>query len=119
MNIKRFMSWNGFPTKVRHFLIKRLEAKLCHDNNTTLNGNDDDSAPKIWLKLPYLGRQGEFLVKNFIRKVRRSLKIYVKIIVVYQTKKLLSSCQTKIKFRIFFKLMLSTNFHALDAVILI
>ena len=54
MNIKRFMSWNGFPTKVRHFLIKRLKAKLCHDNNTTLNGNDNDSAPKIWLKLPYL-----------------------------------------------------------------
>ena len=87
MKIKRFMSWNGFPTKVRHFLIKRLKAKLCHDHNTTLNGNDDDSAPKIWLKLPYLGRQGEFLVKNLIRKVRRSLKIYVKIIVVYQTKK--------------------------------
>ena len=37
MKIKRFMSWNGFPTKVRHFLIKRLKAKLCHDNNTTLN----------------------------------------------------------------------------------
>ena len=81
------MSWNGFPTKVQYFLIKRLKAKLCHDNNTTLNGNDDDSAPKIWIKLPYLGRQGEFLVKHLIRKVRPSLKIYVKIIVVYQTKK--------------------------------
>ena len=113
------MSWNGFPTKVRHFLIKRLKAKLCHDNNTTLNGNDDDDlAPKIWLKLPYLGRQGEFLVKNLIRKVCRSLKIYVKIIVVYQTKKT-PFFLSKIKFRIFVKLMLSTNFHALDAVILI
>ena len=38
-------------------------------------------------KLPYLGRQGEFLVKNLIWKIRRSLKIHVKIIVVYQTKK--------------------------------
>ena len=75
------------PQKYDMFLIKRLKAKLCHDNNTTLNGNDDDSAPKIWLKLPYLGRQGEFLVKNLIQKVRRSLKIYIKIIVVYQTKK--------------------------------
>ena len=86
MKIKRFMSWNGFPTKVRHSLIKRLKVKFCHDNNTTLNENDDDSAPKIWLKLPYLGRQGEFLVKNLIRKLRRRLKIYVKIIVVYQAK---------------------------------
>ena len=35
----------------------------------------------------YLGRHEEFLVKNLTRKMRRSLKIYVKIIVVYQTKK--------------------------------
>ena len=51
MKIKRFMSWNGFPTKVRHFLIKRLKAKLYNDSNTTLLENNDDSAPKIWLKL--------------------------------------------------------------------
>ena len=86
------MSWNGFLTKVRNFLIKKLKAKfkICNDNNITLhknNENNDDSVPKIWLKLPYLGRQGEFLVKNLIRKVRRNLKIHVKIIVVYQTKK--------------------------------
>ena len=81
------MSWNGFPTKVRHFLIKKLTAKLCNDNNTTLHENNDDSAPKIWLKLPYFRRQVKFLVKNLIRKVRRSLKIYAKIIVVYQTKR--------------------------------
>ena len=87
--IKRFMSWNGIPTKVRNFLIKKLKAKLCNDNNIILHGNNDndDSVPKIWLKLPYLGRQSEFLVKNLIRKVRRSLKIHAKIVVVYQTKK--------------------------------
>ena len=59
--IKRFMSWNGFPTKVRNFLIKKLKAKIYNDN-ITLHGNNennDDSVPKIWLKLPYLGRQGE------------------------------------------------------------
>ena len=84
------MSWNGFPTKVRNFLIKKLKAKLCNDNNITLHGNNennDDLVPKIWLKLSYLGRQGEFLVKNLIWKIRRSLKIHVKIIVIYQTKK--------------------------------
>ena len=36
MKIKRYISWNGFPTKVRHFLIKRLKTKLCNHNNTTL-----------------------------------------------------------------------------------
>ena len=84
------MSWNGFPTKVRNFLIKKLKTNLCNDNNITLHGNNennDDSVPKIWLKLPYLGRQSGFLVKNLICKIRRSLKIHVKIIVVYQTKK--------------------------------
>ena len=52
------MSWNGLPIKVRNFLIKKLKAKLCNDNNITLHGNNennDDSVPKIWLKLPYLG----------------------------------------------------------------
>ena len=39
---------------------------------TPSHENNDDSAPKIQLKLPYLGRQGLFLVKN--RKVRRSFK---------------------------------------------
>ena len=84
------MSWNGFPTKVGNFLIKNLKAKLCNDNNITLHGNNennDDSVPKIWLKLPYLGRQGEFLVKNLIRKVCQSFNIRVKIIVVHQTKR--------------------------------
>ena len=119
--IKRFMSWNGFPTKVRNFLIKKLKAKLCNDSNITLHGNNDndDSESKIWLKLPYLGRQGEFLVKNLIRGVRRSLKIHVKIIVVYQTKKTPFLYLTKIKFWILIRPMLFMNFRALDAVILI
>ena len=66
-----------FLTNVWHFLIKKLKAKLCNYNNTTLHENNDDSTPKIWLKLPYLGRQREFLVKNLIQKVHRSFKIYV------------------------------------------
>ena len=76
-----------FPQKYYISSSRDLKTKLCNDSNTTLHENNDDSPPKIWLKLPYLGRQGEFLVKNLIRKMRRSLKIYVKIIVVYQTKK--------------------------------
>ena len=41
--------------------------------------------PKIWQKLPYLGRQGEFL-KTLSGKYAEVLKFIVKIIVVYQTK---------------------------------
>ena len=70
--IKCFMSWNNFPTKVRNFLIKKLEGKFCNDNNITLHGNNDDSVRKILLKLPYLGRQGEFLIKNLIPKICQS-----------------------------------------------
>ena len=70
---------------VNLLLTSALAGGSCskHGNNE----NNDDLVPKIWLELPYLGRQGEFLVKNLIRKVRRSLKIHVKIIVVYQRKK--------------------------------
>ena len=51
--------------------------------------------------------------------MRRSLKIYVKIIAVYQTKKTSLFLPHKDKIPDLVKPMLCMNFHALDAVILI
>ena len=120
--IKRFSSWNGFPTKIRNFLIKVLKAKLCNDNNITLhanNENNDDSVPKIWLKLPHLGRQGEFLaIKTLFEKYAEFLKFMSKLLSFIKQKRHLSFYPTNIKFRILVRPMLFTNFRALDAVIL-
>ena len=52
--IKKFMSWNVYPKRVRNPAIKRLEANKSHPRLT----NDDDRM-KVWLSLPYNGKLGE------------------------------------------------------------
>ena len=84
--LRSFMSWNVFPAKVRNLLIKKFKAKH-FGNSTSSNKPFDDNDPKIWLRLPYLGKQGEFLVRNLIKKLRRNLKVKVNFVVIYQTKK--------------------------------
>ena len=44
--------------------------------------------PKIWIRIPYLGRKGEFLVKKLVKKIQRNLTEPVKFVVLYQTKKI-------------------------------
>ena len=90
------MSWNGFPAKVRNLLIKKLKAKH-FGNSTSSNKPFDDNAPKIWVKPPYLGKQGEFLVQNLIKKLRCNIKVKVNFVVIYQSKKLPFSFLIKVK----------------------
>ena len=47
----------------------------------------DDTLPKVWFRVPYLGKIGEGLLKTCITKIRRNLNKPVKFIVTYQTKK--------------------------------
>ena len=72
------MSWNGFSANVRTSIILRLKSKYNVNSNehyhtaTEKIGNDliDDIRPKIWTRMPFLGKQGGFLVglKRFYRK---------------------------------------------------
>ena len=75
------MLWNDFPTKVRNLLIKKLKAKH-FGNSTPSNKPFNNNYPKIWLRLPYLGKQEEFLVRNAIKKLRRNLKLKVILVVI-------------------------------------
>jgi hypothetical protein len=43
--------------------------------------------PKVWVCVPYLGKQGEILVKNCIKKIQRYLTVPVNFIVIYDNKK--------------------------------
>ena len=76
------MSWNGFPANVRFSIIRKLKAKYevnsntyCSKHNTDelppQNDFSDDPRPKIWIRIPFLGKQGEFLVKKLLRKIQR------------------------------------------------
>ena len=47
----------------------------------------DNDSPKIYFRIPYLGKQGENLVFNVIRKIRHSLKIPIKPIVIFLSQK--------------------------------
>lgn len=87
-NIRKFMSWNGFPKHVTKSLLSRLNKNNNHQQNEVTD------IPTIWLTLPYAGVKGEILVKSCIRKIRRYLK-NVKIIVRYNSKKVSFFCSTK------------------------
>ena len=86
------MSWNGYPKRVRTSIIKRLETNLSNEKETR-----DDERKKIWLDLPYNGKQGEHLVQSLVKKLKRYFKENVNIIVKYRTNKLSMFCPTKDK----------------------
>ena len=112
------MSWNGFPRAIRNLLISKLKNKS--DRPRTNFFDENDTRPKVWVRVPYLGKQGETLVKNCIKKIQRCLTVPVNFIVVsiytsvwiytqsnitQATKSFLIFFPTKTKFRIFRNLM--------------
>ena len=44
--------------------------------------------PKLWIRIPYLGNRGDFLLKSYLNKIQRFLSKSVKFITIYDTKKL-------------------------------
>ena len=92
------MSWNGFPANVRFSIIRKLKVKYevnsgadCSKHNIneipSQNDSSDDTRPKIWLRIPFMGKQGEFLVKKLLKKIQQNLIQPVKFVVIYDTKK--------------------------------
>ena len=80
--LKMFMSWNRFPHAIRNLLISKLKNKFSTDRPRTNFFDENDTRPKIWVRVPYLGKQGETLVKNCIR----CLTVPVNFIVIYDNK---------------------------------
>ena len=52
---------------------------------------------EIFSFLPYAGSKGEQLVKHYLKNIRRCLKINVKFVVIYDTKKISFYCNVKDK----------------------
>ena len=85
------MTWNGFPANFRCAILRKLKSKhnsndpAPYSNTSSENNSNniaDENISKIWVRIPFLGKQGEYLVKKLIRKTKP-----VKFIVIYQTKK--------------------------------
>ena len=90
------MAWKGFPASwcaiLRKLKCEHSSNSPAPYNNTPLENNfsnniADENISKIWVRIPFLGKQGEYLVKKLIRKLQRNLTKPVKFIVIYQTKK--------------------------------
>ena len=87
------MAWNGFPASFRCAILRKLKSKhnsnnpAPYSNTSSENNTADENYSKILVRIPFLGKQGEYLVKKLIRKLQRNLTKPVKFIVIYQTKK--------------------------------
>ena len=91
VNVLLVMAWNNYPIYiVKAFLKRQLKDK-------PEKQPEPHDLIKIYLKVPYLGKQGEQLVTVLVRKVHRYLKPNVKLIKLLNTKKASMLCPTKDK----------------------
>ena len=92
--IKKVMSQNGYPRYVRNKVIKRLENKKNTQNTDTL---EEENIATIFCRIPYAGVQGEKLIKNLVKKLKRHIDEPFKLRNICRTKKLSYYCNTKDK----------------------
>ena len=81
--IKKLVSWNGFPKYIFHRILSNINIQ----NNVT-NDISVDNRPKIWMRLPFIGKQGSFIIHKCIKKISRHLTKDVKFITLWQTKQI-------------------------------
>ena len=67
--------------------VSKLKNKLFTNQSCTNFFDEIDTRPKVWVCVPYLGKQGETLVKNCLKKIQRCVAFPVNFIVIYDTKK--------------------------------
>ena len=88
------MSWNGYPHYIRNKIIKCLENRKNTKNNYIL---EQENTATVFYRTPYAGVQGETLIKNLARKLKRHIDEPFKLRNIYCTKKLSYYCNTKDK----------------------
>ena len=90
--INKLMSYNGFPQRIRRALLARFrkakDPKAC---------SQEDSFEEIFIRLPYLGKEGEQIVRKCISRLKRCIKSKVNFKVFYRTSKISMFCSNKDK----------------------
>ena len=92
------MSWNGFPNYISKALLHRLISNVRNRDVINEINNNRENKTEIFFRLPYTGSKGEQLVTHCLMKIKRCLKINVKFVVIYDTKKISFYCNVKDKF---------------------
>ena len=76
-------------------IMDRSIVLSCTQNRSRSRLTDNVDSKKIWLDLPYNGKEGESLVKSLMKKLKRFFKGNFNIVVKQRTNKLFSFCPTK------------------------
>ena len=84
------MAWNNFPMHVQ----KSFCNKFSDIKEKTPNDRISENSPTLWLNIPYLGKNGDFLIKNLEKKLKKSLSDF-NLKVVYKTNKIAMFCSNK------------------------
>ena len=61
-NIRKFTSWNGFSKKLSLHLIQDFALKQLYTQNNASTKELNDNLPKIWIRLPFIGKRGSNLI---------------------------------------------------------
>ena len=77
------MSWNGFSRNMARKLINAFTPQ--HTKSNAQESPSSQNLPKIWIRLPFIGKYGNTLAKRFINKTRRLLKGPCKFILHWRT----------------------------------
>ena len=85
--IRKFAAWNGYPKNVANGIINRVSSKRKQPTSNKTDV-DEESIPMVFLNLNYAGGQGELLVNNCFKKLRRCLNANVKLVPKYTVTKL-------------------------------
>ena len=82
------MPWNGFSNYISKALLHRLKSNVRNRDVINEINNNKENITGIFFRLFFEGSKGEQLVKHCLKKIRRCLKINVKFVVIYDTKKI-------------------------------
>ena len=82
------MSWNGFSNYISKALLHRLKSNARNPDVINEINNNKENITEIFFRLSYARSKGEQLVKHCLKKIRRCLKLNVKFVVIYDTKKI-------------------------------
>jgi hypothetical protein len=115
--IRDFLSLNGFSRNLTKKLINAFTPNPERSNNIPhvdlTERATPDNLPKIWIRLPFIGKYGNILTKKFINKTRHLLKSPCKFILSWQTTNSNCFLPANTRHRMNTKAPLYMNFHAL------
>ena len=86
----KLMAWNNFPLQIRKSLKRRFLSDEPPKSRTL------DPKETLWLNLPYLGKEGEFLIDKLKKKLKKCLSDF-NLKVIYKTNSISMFCSTKDK----------------------